>query len=125
VRRRRGFLLIEVVVSLLVCSLLLIAAGRLMRQSRLAGDHTEAKWASLLACRTVLELSCASGNPADTSLVYEETTIRAWTTVDSLESGELIIRAHAVHPTRDCRGLDLARLVWPRRGDSSLRKGKA
>jgi type II secretory pathway component PulJ len=48
-RRRRGFLLVEVVVSLFACSLLFLAAGRLMRQSRLAEDHIEAKWTALLA----------------------------------------------------------------------------
>lgn len=112
-------MLIELTIGLFACSLLFLAAARLMRQSLLAEKRIEVSWGTQLAGRTVLELSCVTGVPIDTNFVYLNRTIRAWSTIDSVASGELIVRAHALHTEEGHDAVELARLVWPGTADIS------
>ncbi len=112
---RQGFFLIEVLLAVVLCSVVIVAAGRAFSGARTAGERAETRWIELLACRTVLEHACATGSAVDTSWVIGSRVIRAHAMVEQLPRGEYAVYARTWWQDGGGEGnvVRLSRLVWP------------
>jgi prepilin-type N-terminal cleavage/methylation domain-containing protein len=108
---KRGFVLLEVMMGVVLLGVTIVACGTALSQAVRAQRAAERRWEALVACRSALEIACAGGDVVDSTSFWPVTHVQA--VIDTLGVG--MVRVTSVHRGDGAEAVPavaLARLAW-------------